>query len=310
MLHADGEFTAGRSHVECSMTMRSVGLVVDSTAMVDSRDHIAVVPISVWAKNDDATDMADDEFYELLRRGVRVGTAAPSPGAFLQAFEKVDASNIVVLGMPADLSGTASSASVAARQWKESHPNCEILEIDTKTAAAGYGLITRLASEAIERGAPAVEVRRLVTTASEAVRMFGSLATLHYVARSGRIPHVVAGIGDVLGIKPAFEMTLGTTRRVGMARTTSGARELLVEESIRAFEGRPIRLLVIHGDVPDSADELVGRLERCHSIVRCEVRRLPTAVAAHTGAGMVGFAALLASRVEHGFWLGRGRSGS
>ena len=84
-------------------------------------------------------------------------------------------------------------------------------------------------SLAVQSPQPSHPGEEAVRSACAQVRVYGALATLTYVARSGRVPALLAGISNTLRVRPVFKLVDGgDTGRVGLARTTSG--------TIRRFE--------------------------------------------------------------------------
>jgi DegV family protein with EDD domain len=279
------------------VTGRRVGLVVDSGASLDEKlgQGLAVAPYHVVVGDAPLENGSDDELYARLRRGERATTSTPSPGDYLGAFERLGPGleAIVCLTIPARWSGTHASALLASRMFAEDHPAPVIEVIETPTAAAGYGLVARLAAALCGTGADCRTVRARVIEAAEDVRMYGALATLEYVARSGRVPTLVAGVSDALHMRPVFEMKAGGTGRVALARTDAGvlrALERIAQERLDA--GVPHRLILFHAAAPELAAELGERIAAAARIEHADTVALAPVIGVHIGPGAVGFAAL------------------
>ena len=279
------------------MIGRRVGLVVDSGAGLDERidEGVAVAPYHVMV-GDTSLDSGDEgELYTRLRRGERATTSTPSPGDYVAAFERLgeDRQAIVCLTIPSRWSGTHDSALLAARVFAESHPATAVEVIETPTAAAGYGLVAREARAACAAGAECESVRSRVVRAGREVRMYGALATLEHVARSGRVPSLVAGVSDALHVRPVFEMTAAGTGRVALARTDAGvirALERVARERLDAHLAH--RLILFHATAPELARQLRDRLAASCRVESEETIALAPVIGVHIGPGAVGFAAL------------------
>ena len=125
------------------------------------------------------------------------------------------------------------------------------------------------------------------------VRVYGALATLTYVARSGRVPALIAGISNTLRVRPVFKLLPGgDTGRVGLARTLQGAIRNLQRAAIEELGSGPQWLIVFHADAPDEAGELAAKLTEAVHVARCDSLELSPMFGAHTGPGTIGFAAL------------------
>jgi fatty acid-binding protein DegV len=124
--------------------------------------------------------------------------------------------------------------------------------------------------------------------------MYGTLSTLAHLARSGRVPSIAAGISDLIGVRPIFELRHGDARRAALVR---GERRLLRTFQRLAVErlgedSPPVWLLVVHAAAPDAAARLRDALHGVLPVGRSETISLTPVMGAYTGPGMTGFAAM------------------
>jgi DegV family protein with EDD domain len=278
-----------------SVTNRRVALVVDSGAALEERSDggLAVVPLHVVVGDVTLDDHEDSEVYTRLRRGERATTSTPSPGDYLAAFERVAAHEaIVCLTIPARWSGTHASAMIAAEMFNARREST-VEVVETPTAAVGYGLVARVADAVAQTGATRQVVLDRVRSACAEVRMFGALETLEFVARSGRVPALVAGVSDALHVRPVFEMHGGGTGRVGLARTDGGVLRALERVARERLDpARAHRLMLFHADAGDRVAELRERLLAACEVAHHETVALAPVIGVHTGPGAIGFAAV------------------
>ncbi len=278
------------------MTSRRVALVVDSGAALQQRidEGRGVVPMHVDIGGSTLDSTANGEVYARLRRGEKATTSTPSPGDYLAVFEQLAGhESIVCLTIPARWSGTFASATVAAGMFREHHASPTIDVVETPTAAVAYGLVARIADSYAAAGADRDRVLARVGSACEEVRMYGALETLEYVARSGRVPALVAGVSDALHVRPVFEMHGGGTGRVALARTDAGVLRALERVARERLEtGRPHWLMLFHADAVERAAQLRETLLAACDVARDETVALAPIIGVYTGPGAVGFAAL------------------
>lgn len=288
------------------MTGRRVGLVVDSGAALEELEGRgrAVVAMHVMVGGDTVED-ADGDLYVRLRRGERASTSTPSPGDYLAAFERLaaDCEAIVCLTIPARWSGTFASASVAAGLFGEQRAAPSVDVIETPTAAVAYGLVARIADALCDAGASRADVLARTRQACAEVRMYGALETLEYVARSGRVPALVAGVSDALRVRPVFEMHGGGTGRVGLARTEGGVLRTLERVARERLQrGTQHWLMLFHADAAATAGRLRDRLLIACDVALDETVALAPVIGVYTGPGAVGFAALPVHSADPAGW--------
>jgi DegV family protein with EDD domain len=282
------------------MTARPCAVVVDSgAALADDPDHgLAVVPHRVRMGDVEFVDDGHVEtyrsFYELLRSGVSPGTSTPSPGEYLEAFKRVDADSIVCLTIPAEWSGMYDAASLAAGMLAgdQRTGTSRVTVIDTGTAAGGLALVARLAATLCGQGRSVTEVLARVRQACSEVRTYGALASLTNVAKSGRVPALVAGISNSLHVRPVFRLFGGETGRVALTRTVSGSINALQRAATEHLNGDPQWVLVFHADAEADAAMLSRGLATATRVARSDTVPLSPIAGAYTGPGTIGFASI------------------
>jgi DegV family protein with EDD domain len=281
------------------MTPTDRALVVDGGAALEENLErgIVVVPqrIEVGDREfvDDGRSASYQDFYRLLRGGAATVTATPSPGSYLAAFRRCEAETVLCLTIPERWSGMHSTANLAADMLEAEEGRRRVTVVDTGTAAAGFSLIARCAACLSASTADPAGWEESVRRACSRVRVYGALATLTYVARSGRVPGLLAGISNSLRVRPVFKLVDGGhTGRVGLTRTPGGAIRQLERAAVEELGSEPQWLMIFHADAPDEAAELATRLTGAVRAVRCESLPLSPMFGAHTGPGTIGFAAL------------------
>jgi DegV family protein with EDD domain len=278
---------------------RPCSLVVDSGAVLGDDVHpgTIVVPLRIVFGDEvlrDGIDISAEAFYRRLAAGQVPTTSTPSPGEYLEAFRGSDAeTDIVCLTIPRTLSAMHQSATLATRLFNDSGDRRRVHVVDTGNAAAGFGLVARAAAELCAAGESAEAVLQRVEQARNEVVMLGTLRTLTYLARSGRVPTLVAGVTNLLDVRPIFELSKGEARRLALVRGEKRvvrsfqkcATDLLDTET-------PLWLAVFHSGAPEPAAELREALHSALTVGRSETITLSPVMGAYTGPGMTGFAAM------------------
>ncbi len=219
----------------------------------------------------------------MAETGILPETAAPSPGAFEQAFRKLGegGDEVVCINLSAALSATMQSAAAAAKSLEGEIP---VTVVDSRALTIGLGNLVIAAAEAAERGAGVEEIVTLVNDLSDRTRMWGLLNTLDNLLKGGRIGKAQQLMGSVLSIKPVLDMSTGEVHEAGKPRTKKKGL-LWLRDKVLEFEGIE-NLWVMAGD-PDDAAELIDLLEGNYD-GEIHQGRIGPVIGTHGGPGVMG----------------------
>jgi DegV family protein with EDD domain len=270
----------------------AVRIVTDSACdlsqeLVDQHG-IEVVPLSIRFGDEefvDRVELSNDAFYaKMAESGILPETAAPSPGAFEQAFRKLGAGGdeVVCINLSAALSATMQSAATAAKSLEG---EVTVTVVDSKALTLGLGNIVVAACEAAEAGASTAEVVALAEDLSDRTRMWGMLDTLDNLVKGGRIGKAQGLMGNMLSIKPILDMSTGEVHEAGKPRTKKKGL-LWLRDKVAEFGDQVEDLWVMAGDLADAV-ELVPLLEPIHH-GPIQVGRIGPVIGTHGGPGVMG----------------------
>ena len=270
----------------------AVRIVTDSACdlsqeLVDQHG-IEIVPLSIRFGDEefvDRTELSVDDFYaKMASSGILPETAAPSPGAFEQAFRKVGGSGdeVVCINLSAALSATMQSAATAAKSLEGEVP---VTVVDSKALTLGLGNIVVAAAEAAERGAGAAEIVAQTEDLSNRTRMWGMLDTLDNLVKGGRIGKAQGLMGNMLSIKPILDMSTGEVHEAAKPRTKKKGL-VWIRDKVLEFGDQIEVLWVMAGD-PDDVGELLDLLTPVYDD---EIRtgRIGPVIGTHGGPGVLG----------------------
>ncbi|HEY8058514.1 MAG TPA: DegV family protein [Acidimicrobiales bacterium] len=270
----------------------AVRIVTDSACDLDQalvdQHGIEVVPLSIRFGDDefvDRVELSNDDFYARMAASDTLPeTAAPSPGAFEQAFRKQGASGdaVVSINLSAALSATMQSAATAAKSLEG---EVAVTVVDSKALTLGLGNIVVAAAEAAAAGASAAEIEAKVEDLSGRTRMWGMLDTLDNLLKGGRIGKAQQLMGSVLSIKPILDMSTGEVHEAAKPRTRKKGL-LWLRDKVLEF-GDDIEILwVMAGDL-DDAGELVELLAADYT-GEIGQGRIGPVIGTHGGPGVMG----------------------
>lgn len=277
-----------------------IAIITDSDASLTNslaeKYGITQVPITIQFGEEifrSGVDMNDDElFVRIDREGKLPTTAAPSPGNFTAAYQSAfdhGADAVICLCVSGEISATYNSAKLAAEEF---HAHKRIEVVDTRNLTMGQGYMAIAAAEAVQAGASVEEAVAAAHHIGERVHVYGALATVKYLALSGRVSHLAAGMAGMLDIKPILSVQNGKLDLLEKVRTRKKAWARVVELTQLDLNGRAIeRMCVVHVAAAADAEEfkklLVEQLDYSGEI---PVLPLSAGLSVHTGAGLVGLA--------------------
>ena len=247
---------------------------IGDTEYVDRRD---LTPKEFWAKSTEAKQLPE--------------TAAPSPGAFEEAYRAAaaqGATGIVCVTLSSDLSATFQSAQLGADAVKDAIP---VRVIDSRSVTIAQGLLAIAGAEAAAAGKSIDEVASVIEDKIPRMRVFAALDTLENLKKGGRIGSARAALGSMLNIKPLIQVENGAVEEAGKQRTRGRSLDQLIEIAKEHGAASAKPLAVMHGDAPDVdsfVDKLCGALGRSRDDVL--IGDIGSVVGTHAGPRVIGIA--------------------
>lgn len=279
--------------------MPQVAVVSDSTgplpAAVAGRYDVPLVPLYVLfddASFRDGVDLTADAFYRRLAesRG-RVRTSQPSPGDFLDVFQRVagQARDIVCITLSSKLSGTCNAALQAAELAMESDPGLRVRVVDSLMASGGHQLMTLKAAERAAAGDGIDEVAAAALALRPRIHLWAVFATLDYLVRGGRVGRARGLVGQLLGLKPILTLKDGEVDAAGTARGQAAGLRRIEDETERALTGRGrLRTVVVHAGARERAEEWAERIRRRFRPDDLFIEPFTPVLGVHSGPGLLG----------------------
>jgi DegV family protein with EDD domain len=249
---------------------------------------IAVVPLTIRFGREELVDrkeLSTDEFWRRLEASdLLPETSAPSAGAFEETFRRLagdGATGIVCINLSSKLSATMQAAQVAAQSVQDA---CPVEVIDSLQVSMGLGNLCITAAERAVDGDSLEAIVANVMDRRNRTKLFGTLDTLEYLKKGGRVGNARALLGSMLAIKPVVEVLDGQVEEAGKVRTRSKALRLLVD---KVKEGPFENLAVLEGNAPD-IDELLDLLEPLSPRDEIVIGQIGPVIGTHAGPGVIG----------------------
>ncbi len=273
------------------MTIR---IVTDSACDLSDEElaewRIGMVPLSIRFGEEefvDRTQLSTNEFYRRLGASeVLPETAAPSPGAFVEMFNAMQAegaTGVVCINISEALSATIQAARTAASSDEVS---IDVRVVNSKQLTGGLGSIVLAAASAAKAGSNADEIVSLVEDMSNRTHVYATLDTLENLKKGGRIGGAQAAFGAMLSIKPLLDLSTGEVVAAGRQRTRKRSLAWLRDQLVRAGDNIE-NLAILHSNAVD-IDEFVLSVSDIPSVASARTNIIGAVVGTHGGPGIIG----------------------
>jgi DegV family protein with EDD domain len=274
--------------------MSAVGVRVVTDSACDLPQELAdvlgieIVPLTIRFGTEefiDRVELSNEDFWKrLLASDALPETAAPSAGAFEARFRDLiarGATGILCVNLSSRLSATMQAAKVAAAAITGDVP---VQVIDSLTGSMGLGSLVLTAARRAADGDPLDKIVTEVVDRRARTKLFGSLDTLEFLKRGGRIGNARALLGSMLAIKPVIEVREGVVEEAGRVRTRSKALRALADK----VKAQPVdQVSVLHGQAPD-VDDLLDLLDAAFPRDEIVVGEVGPVIGTHAGPGVIG----------------------
>lgn len=272
--------------------MAGVRIVTDSACDLTDDEveklGIDIVPLEIRLDDEsfaDRVELSTDDFYKRLKSSdVSPATAAPAPGAFEAVFRNAQeggADAVVCITLSSGLSATIQSAQAAAKNFDGEF---DVRVVDSLSITAGLGTQVLHAARAARDGRTADEIVAVVDDLVGRTRVFGTLDTLEYLKKGGRVGGAKAMVGTMLSIKPCIDISTGVVEESAKQRTRKKALQWLAG----LIDGREVEDLAVFHAAADDVEDFLAILPAPHSRDDIRFGTIGAVIGTHGGPGVIG----------------------
>lgn len=260
--------------------------------------QVSRVPLTIRLGEDTLVDddsLNPDALIERMKREPQAPTSAcPSPGAFLEACGEDD-TDVYMVAMSDKVSGSYSSAVVAADMIKTLKPGRNVHVFNTLSASAGQAAVCLKICELAAHALPFRQVVEQVEAFIASLTTLFVLEDLSVLKKAGRLSHLQALISMALRIK----LVMGARpdgsidvrgKALSMERALISLINMIKEKCAALIPGER-SLVITHCGAPQRAEMIREAVERVcgfKEVLICSPSGI-SAMYANDGGVVVGF---------------------
>ena len=281
--------------------MKRIAIVTDSAASVPpelaKEVELEIVPVGIQIDNQfhrEGLDITPEEFYAQLEKKENITTSQPSPGDFLEIYNRLvdKAKEIISIHITSRQSGTVQVAELL-----KEHIPIPITVVDSESASMGQGFAALAAARAALRGKSREEILEIIERVKRKTTVFVAVPTLKYLARSGKVSRVQAMVASLLTIKPILGVRDGLVQAVDKKRSYGQALQRMIALVEERFPTEKLTIAVLHSNAPEKAEEFKQKVEERLRCAQVFIAEMGGSLAVHGGQGMLGIAACAADEL-------------
>lgn len=200
------------------------------------------------------------EFYDLMRGGKRITTTQVPREIYNDKFTEYlkAGQDVIYIACSSALSGSYNLATVVADELSKDFPDNKVYCIDSLISSLGQASLAIMAAKMREEGKSAAEVADFLLQNRLKVNQFGTVESLEYLRRCGRVKASKAFFGNLFGVKPIIiSDKIGQNYAFKKAKGALNAKIAIADNMVEVVENPEEQILYIsHADNEQSALQL------------------------------------------------------
>ena len=237
-----------------------------------------------WESHDPKT------YYDLMRNGTRVYTSQILRETYYDAFIKAinEGKDVIYIACSSALSASINVAHLVAAELAEQHPEAAVYCIDSLISSLGQGYLAMEASRKRAAGVSAADTAAYIESIKLCVNQCGTVASLEYLRRAGRVKASKAFFGNLFGVKPIIISDIkGQNYAYKKAKGIVNARVAIAEHICQAANGVYEELFLTHADCLEDIELLKEEILKIAPFKKVTVSTIGPIVGASVGPGTV-----------------------
>lgn len=230
------------------------------------------------------------EYYDLMRSGKRVFTTQIPRDICYEVFSAAAAAgkDLVYIGCSSALSASINVARLVAKEVSEQYPEAGIYCIDSLISSLGQGYMAMEAARKRQAGLSAAETAAYIEGMKLCVNQCGTVASLEYLHRAGRVKASKAFFGNLFGVKPIIiSDRKGQNYAYKKAKGAVNARIAIAEHIVQAANGVYDELFITHADCEEEMELVKAEVLKLAPFKKVTTSIIGPIVGASVGPGTV-----------------------
>lgn len=215
--------------------MSKIRIVTDSNSGITQAEgkelDITVMPMPFYINDElflEDITLSQEQFYEKLQDDAKITTSAPSPGEFMDLWDKLLEEYDQIIHIPMS-SGLSSTCSVAAALAQEDYAG-KVFVVDNQRISVTQRQSALDAKMLAQAGLEAEEICKRLMDNKWDSSIYIMLDTLYYLKKGGRITPAAAAIGTLLRLKPVLQIQGEKLDAFAKARTVKQAKSIMIQQ--------------------------------------------------------------------------------
>lgn len=236
------------------------------------------------------------EFYDEMRAGKKVGTAASNPAVILEKFTELakQGKDILHISFSSGLSGGYQNIVNGANDVMEEYPDCKIIVIDTLSASLCEGILMQAAVDLRAEGKNIEEITKELQDMVSHLCIQFTVDDLEYLYRGGRLSKTGAVLGTVINLKPVLHIN-DEGKLVAIAKVRGRKKSMAtmvdnMEARLGSYKDKQVFIGILHGDCEEDALQLQEMVRTRFGYEKFVVCPIGPSIGAHSGPGTLGLA--------------------
>ena len=229
------------------------------------------------------------ELNDWQRSGMELKTTQVSMKEFTDVFERLlsDEKDILYIACSSALSGSYNYSLIIKDELLEKYPNRKIICIDSLCACLGQGSMAIDAAKLQKEGKTIEEVAKYIEENKLCYHQFGTVETLDYLKKAGRVKATAAFFGNIFGVKPII---ISDAKGQNYAIKKVKGRKNSINEIVKMvkeviIDANKQTIYILHGDAISDAEYLKDLLEKEISPKEVRIEYLGPIIGVSTGPG-------------------------